>query len=98
MEFQRGQQLADALDLSSRLAQREATDKKESQLFNALCDQNRFKTGEEEKEKDRDDDWRQFLVSFYIKNYSPSRSLCHFQRAEKVAIKTVMAMKTVIWP
>ena len=63
MEFQRGQQLADALDLSSRLAQREATDKKESQLFNALCDQNRFKTGEEEKEKDRDDDWRQFLVS-----------------------------------
>jgi len=62
MEFQRGQQLADALDLSSRLAQREAaSDKKESQLFNALCDQNRPKTGEEEKEKDREDDWRQFL-------------------------------------
>lgn len=61
MEFQGRQQLADALDLSSRLAQKEHQ-QKESSLFNALCDQSRFKTGEEEKEKDREDDWRQFLV------------------------------------
>ena len=64
MEFQGRQQLADALDLSSRLAQREHQ-QKESSLFNALCDQSRFKTGEEEKEKDREEDWRQFLVRFW---------------------------------
>ena len=67
MEFQGRQQLADALDLSSRLAQKEHQ-QKESSLFNALCDQSRFKTGEEEKEKDREDDWRQFLVNFAQKS------------------------------
>ena len=89
MEFQRGQQLADALDLSSRLAQREAaSDKKESQLFNALCDQNRPKTGEEEKEKDREDDWRQFLVSLHrdiimiFRKYQISIDNIHFKRRD----------------
>lgn len=57
MEFQ-GQALANALDLSSRLAQPKKEQKKSS-LFHALCDQNR--RNEEEKEKEADDDWRQFL-------------------------------------
>ena len=62
MAFQGRQKLADALDLSSRLAQKEHQ-QRDSSLFNALCDQSRYKTGEEEKEKDREEDWKQFLVS-----------------------------------
>ena len=72
MEFQGRQQLANALDLSSRLAQKEQTNQqkqlKQSSLFNALCDQ-------ESRHENRDDnhepeeDWKQYLVSFFfIKN------------------------------
>ena len=68
MEFQGRQQLANALDLSSRLAQKEQTNQqkqqKKSSLFNALCDQ-------ESRHENRDDnhepeeDWKQYLVSFH---------------------------------
>ena len=65
MEFQGRQQLANALDLSSRLAQKEQTNQqkqqKQSSLFNALCDQ---------RHENRDDNhepeeyWKQYLVFF----------------------------------
>jgi len=71
MEFQ-GQALANALDLSSRLAQPKK-DKKQSSLFSALCDQNR--RYEPEKENDADDDWRQFLADpTPFRDPPPSRS------------------------
>ena len=65
MEFQGRQQLANALDLSSRLAQKEQTNQqkqqKQSSLFNALCDQ-RHENRDDNHEPE--EDWKQYLVIF----------------------------------
>jgi len=62
MEFQGRQQLANALDLSSRLAQKEQTNQqkqqKQSSLFNALCDQ-RHENRDDNHEPE--EDWKQYL-------------------------------------
>ena len=68
MEFQGRQQLANALDLSSRLAQKEQTNQqkqqKQSSLFNALCDQ-RHENRDDNHEPE--EDWKQYLVNFHLK-------------------------------
>ena len=64
MEFQGRQQLANALDLSSRLAQKEQTNQqkqqKQSSLFNALCDQ-RHENRDDNHEPE--EDWKQYPLN-----------------------------------
>ena len=64
MDYQPRQQLANALDLSSRLAQKEQTkqqqQQRQSSLFNALCDTQDNRTNEHDNEGD--EDWRRYLV------------------------------------
>ena len=66
MDYQPRQQLANALDLSSRLAQKEQTkqqqQQRQSSLFNALCDTQDNRN--QEHENDGDEDWRRYLVIF----------------------------------
>ena len=73
MEFQGRQQLANALDLSSRLAQKEQTNQqkqqKQSSLFNALCDQ-RHENRDDNHEPE--EDWKQYLVIFSEKFWALS--------------------------
>ena len=68
MDYQPRQQLANALDLSSRLAQKEQTkqqkQQQQSSLFNALCDTQDNRT--QEHDNDGEEDWRRYLVSFYF--------------------------------
>jgi len=64
MDYQPRQQLANALDLSSRLAQKEQTkqqqQQRQSSLVNALCDTQDNRTNEHDN--DGDEDWRRYLV------------------------------------
>ena len=68
MDYQPRQQLANALDLSSRLAQKEQTkqqkQQQQSSLFNALCDTQDNRT--QEHDNDGEEDWRRYLVSLNL--------------------------------
>ena len=62
------QWLANALDLDSRLNQRELTNQqrqfKQSTLINALCEDTRTQDNEQEQE-DFGNDWKRFLVRLF---------------------------------
>ena len=77
MDYQPRQQLANALDLSSRLAQKEQTkqqkQQQQSSLFNALCDTQDNRT--QEHDNDGEEDWRRYLVSLNLFSFVDISSL-----------------------